>query len=1110
MTTTFSFATTNGREVESFHASSWSTMYAGGGTFTLSSGSPMRYGVGASSGDPTACQVFDEYAYTLDNDLIIASAYLRYTYLSSGLSGSNRNLVIKEYDWGASVTSADWRTPSQFSALDTLGEVEFVNTAVGGQYILAGGEALLDRLKTTGTLKTVGTTNSFTAQIEPSVSAMTNLYAWAHSGTVDDPCLVYTTIPRSKLAQVLGAQMQLSDGTWCALESSGSSSPTVVLAHHDGSTRTFIATVPTGTGAGDFSEAPGAQAISLVVDDSDNLYVLGALGSSTNNIGAKAYSKGVGHSWTAQTMRSAPMTAYDASINNVVGAWHDRGGSFGTIVALCAHTFGHAAASHTGHVSYALLSCDRLLTGSGGTLRGSGNATGLVISSTAAGAYFNLAVNDTGAMLDVSASPTGDAIGFVTSVHRYTGLGDDNYSSIGYYSLNSSGTAIATSNTNSTLVTPYVSRDGGAKMRVIAISDLMFFVGAVDPDTDWGMGGSVVSYSGGTFTKLGTIRLDRDGPTSIPTPSGQAIAPTWDVVYDEIDNRLLFYYLDAADSNRLLRTSVSLDTMLAFGDETEVDAAVGAVGSTNHAVRVSRSAQSGDEVLVSVANETSGGTHSIVYILDTFNQPPTAPTLTAKANYDATVAGTFAWTFNDPNPGDTQTAYQVQIVDASDFSLDYDTGKVSAAAATFIGAGVAATGNNASVAPAVPSGEAGDTLIGFATIRNSGTGTVDTPSGWETLLDFGNTRLFGKVATAAAESAPTVTFTGGVANADTIAQVARFRNLPLRAYATATLLNASAQNISYPALTVAHDDSVVLLAGWKQDDWTSVAGATGTEIGEPDTTTGDDAGQVWNYVIQTTASSIAASSFTVTGGVAAISRGLVLALGPAGHTATNSSHVLPADTLANTRSYQWRVRTWDSEDEASPWSAYGTFSTAAGGTVTVTDPASDNPAGVITDNYVITWSVSGTTQAAYRVRLYRTDTEVLLSDTGWVTSTDTTYDVTGMLTGVEHRIEVQARNAGLVESAAGSRLITPDFGSPETPTIVVTAHGSAGYVSVAVTNPAPTGDRPEVIRNDILRREADAGGDWTLIGTAEPDGEYRDYTARPGVELEYIARGVSA
>ncbi|MFC5528466.1 hypothetical protein [Cohnella yongneupensis] len=59
------------------------------------------------------------------------------------------------------------------------------------------------------------------------------------------------------------------------------------------------------------------------------------------------------------------------------------------------------------------------------------------------------------------------------------------------------------------------------------------------------------------------------------------------------------------------------------------------------------------------------------------NVPPNAPTLTPMANFDATIAQTFAWTFSDPDAGNTQSAFQLLIKRVSDGVTVLDTGKVA-------------------------------------------------------------------------------------------------------------------------------------------------------------------------------------------------------------------------------------------------------------------------------------------------------------------------------------------------------------------------------------------------------------------------------------------------
>jgi hypothetical protein len=205
---------------------------------------------------------------------------------------------------------------------------------------------------------------------------------------------------------------------------------------------------------------------------------------------------------------------------------------------------------------------------------------------------------------------------------------------------------------------------------------------------------------------------------------------------------------------------------------------------------------------------------------------------------------------------------------------------VASGAATFVGAGTAAHANNASVAPSLhASTTADDLVLVLAAIRNTAA-AVTTPAGYTQLWPADNAsshvKLLGKVA-ASGEAAPTITFTGGAAGDDTSAQTATFRRAQCAVHNSASSTNASAQDITTPALATARNNCVIVQFGWKQDDWTSVTGP-GTEIGEPDTTTGNDQGLVWAYTIQTTAAYVAASSFVVTGGAAAVSKGVAVAI----------------------------------------------------------------------------------------------------------------------------------------------------------------------------------------------------------------------------------------
>lgn len=237
-------------------------------------------------------------------------------------------------------------------------------------------------------------------------------------------------------------------------------------------------------------------------------------------------------------------------------------------------------------------------------------------------------------------------------------------------------------------------------------------------------------------------------------------------------------------------------------------------------------------------------------------------------------------------------------VDDYEFSPDvvnyYRVSGVDTGNSSNIGAGTAASGDNTSVTPTLPGSlVTGATMLLFASIRNSGTGTVNDVTGWTRIIDFGNIAVFSR-RWQTGDTDPTVTFTGGVAGATTLAQVYARTNMEHVPESTDTVLNGSAQDIAFPGITVTVDAAVVVIGGWKQDDWTSVASVSGyTEIGEPDTTTGDDAGIVWGRQLQTTATDIIAGSFVVTGGAAAISRGWIAVFAKAAFITQQTATITP-------------------------------------------------------------------------------------------------------------------------------------------------------------------------------------------------------------------------
>jgi hypothetical protein len=215
---------------------------------------------------------------------------------------------------------------------------------------------------------------------------------------------------------------------------------------------------------------------------------------------------------------------------------------------------------------------------------------------------------------------------------------------------------------------------------------------------------------------------------------------------------------------------------------------------------------------------------------------------------------------------------------------------IAPSAITYVSAGTASSGSSGSRTPGMPGSVAsGDLVLIFASTRNSGTGVANTPTSWTRLPIFeaaSNAQVFGRIYDGV-WSMPTVTYTGGAANEDTIAQSAAFRgkfhDIANVVVGHASCLNASAQDITAPGLPVNQlpADLVVLYLGWKADDYTSVAApGSWTEIQEASSTAGNDASQVWGYRIFSSVPAVGSLSpaIAVTGGASAISRGAVVAI----------------------------------------------------------------------------------------------------------------------------------------------------------------------------------------------------------------------------------------
>lgn len=1098
MTINIASASTGNSGVLSTLSVTYSLAQSGTGATTANSTNQNLVGQIYTGSTYECLESFYQFPYTLDTTVMIDDAYITYTAGVAPGGAVSWNAEVRQYAYGTFSTSS-WRTPSQLTALTEMTEVDSVFSISNAEIVSGGGPNLTVAMQTTGPLQFVVSSSRMRAGSTPTGNEYGTFGATNTSAGY--PTLVWSTIPVSQLCMVGGAQAQLSDGTTvCLMNSSASnvmgSTPPALYCVSSTGTATLISNWPASAPIGS-TQTRGYQGFALVTDASDNIYVITSINAT--QLCVIGYAKGSGLTWSPGIFDTQNVTSTTGRLDSWAATWHSVGTTGGTIVAIATASpqFGTIDSGGTGAQQVVFIDA-------GYALALPGNSGSLVRANIDADNIFSLVTsgwnqfrNETMTGVDICAAPGTTNQGYAISYDA-----TDTYSgstpAICAYTVSASGNSFSTAvSSNANLTT--VKRDANSKLRVLGISSTLFAVaGGMYPF-------QVYQNSGGSISLQGSSTLL--GTTAATVPSEIYDHTLWDVVYDTAGNQLWFYYISNAAPNTLKRTAFLLGSLLPTGVETTITTSAGSASGTNVSLRATRGALHNANTIIDLAYTLSGSA-VVQHIPDAFTYAPTTPTLTAHANFDATTSQTLAWTYNNPNPADLQGSFEIDIETASGTAY-FDTGQISNAI-SFVGVGAAASANNASATPGLPASYlTGDLLLTLASSRS--TAASVSAAGWTQLVQSQNVSILGQIATAST-TAPVVNVIGGSAGADTLAQVAAFRGAYYQLSgvmaSSGVSINTSAQNMVVPSFVSASTGYTDIIAGWKQTTWTSISQPYGTAIASPLSVVGSSAGMSWDYALNNTGSGTTASAvYTVTGGTSQVSKGLALVLKPA-LRATVSSFTVPANLLTNPGSWQWRIRTWDSAGLQGPWSSYSTFQTSAAGTVTITDPATDNPGGFNTSSYTVHWSVAGTTQVNYTINVIRTDTSAVVYSSGTVTSTATSAVISGLVTGVQQQIQITVQNSSFVNSGTGLRYVTPSFASPDTPIIAVTPQNSLGYTLVQISNPAPTGSEPAVINNSVYRGVF--GGTFTKLGNVANNGQYVDYTAASGVAYTYYVIGAAA
>jgi hypothetical protein len=619
-------------------------------------------GPGLTSADYQTCLSYFRFqGWAVPSNELLVSAWLdfRHSYVAGTVT---RVLEYREFDFGGSPdpgtggpnspTPGDWVDTTALEGLDLMATVPGINqsTMIAFSPYFAGGTGLYERAVAGPTaLDIVGTTDRVSQLIAPGSDERVGMYFANYGTSAFRPNLHLSSISDSTLLRHGGASAQLSDGTSVFVEDFE------LMYSTDNVTDNAIASLATGTGTNQFdNDVVAWQLLSIAVDASDNIWIVGKGGAGAGALVAQGFLKGAGYSWTAQPARQITAPAYgantDVPINNVAATWHPTTNA-GSLMVM---TSRRAGAGKSGQVAYAVLSCNNLLAGVNPVLASGVNPPWLGLSTpTDDGVRY---ANDTGNGLDVHANGLiGHAICWDGTT--YTGLA---YPQIraGRYILTPTGTLHSS--------TPWDEDDTPIELQPETKAKIVM------------CGGSRIALCYGDRIHV----YDTSGSRIV---EGATVGPVLyekaniDWLFDPVGDVIHLYYFSSALV--LKRTAFSLATGT-FAAAVTVSGAVGADG-TNPALRLPRGITNERTVRIEVGHRSAGGALSTIVLNDTLNVPPTAPVVTDRTTFNADNPAVFAWTFSDPNTDDAQTARQVQIFRTSDNAIVHDTGKVASAVASY-------------------------------------------------------------------------------------------------------------------------------------------------------------------------------------------------------------------------------------------------------------------------------------------------------------------------------------------------------------------------------------------------------------------------------------------
>lgn len=192
-------------------------------------------------------------------------------------------------------------------------------------------------------------------------------------------------------------------------------------------------------------------------------------------------------------------------------------------------------------------------------------------------------------------------------------------------------------------------------------------------------------------------------------------------------------------------------------------------------------------------------------------------------------------------------------------------------------------------------------------------------------------------------------------------------------------------------------------------------------------------------------------------------------------TATTTNQYWDATAaLFTAGDYEWQVRTYDTSNAVGPWTASEFYTAAAVPTApTITAPEDDELLEDSTET--ITWTASGHTH--YQVRRVADsggspDTGSIYFDSGALAGAGTSLDVMFPVTGREEHVQVRIKKDGLWSPWASVH-VQVAFAAPAAPSVALAADNDSASLQVLISNPAPEGAQPAVVRHEVWIDDGD-------------------------------------